>query len=228
RRAERLDADRGAAPDGGGAGRAVSARVRPPLAARHAGGGSCDWRRGRHRARRRELWPRTREAVHVLHPAVDAEHARPVRLLLARGVHDGALGAPADGGRCANGLRARVPVFDVGNRRRRKRRRDVRLSAAARRPAGLRLGRAHVTRQCEVGRITRVILKAPREAFESAAAIDAQWRALNFTAAPDLSRAAAEYEHFVDLLEAHEVAPTFLRDAGGLDSIYLLDASDID
>jgi N-dimethylarginine dimethylaminohydrolase len=82
-----------------------------------------------------------------------------------------------------------------------------------------------VTRQSEVGRLTRVILKAPREAFESAAAIDAQWRALNFTEAPDLSRAAAEYERFVDLLEGHEVATAFLRDAGGLDSIYVRDAS---
>ncbi len=82
-----------------------------------------------------------------------------------------------------------------------------------------------MTRQSEVGRLTRVILKAPREAFESAAAIDAQWRALNFTAAPDLSRAAAEYERFVDLLEGRQVATAFLRDAGGLDSIYVRDAS---
>lgn len=82
-----------------------------------------------------------------------------------------------------------------------------------------------MTRQSETGRLTRVILKHAHEAFESAGAIDAQWRALNFTSPPDLARASHEYERFVDLLEEHGAVPHFLRDPGGLDSIYVRDAS---
>lgn len=82
-----------------------------------------------------------------------------------------------------------------------------------------------MTCQSEVGRLTRVLLKHPRAAFESARAIDAQWRALNFTSAPDLARASDEYERFVDVLKGHGAIPYFLPDAGGLDSIYVRDAS---
>jgi N-dimethylarginine dimethylaminohydrolase len=82
-----------------------------------------------------------------------------------------------------------------------------------------------VTRQSETGRLTRVILKHAREAFDSADTIDAQWRALNFTSPPHLARASHEYERFVDLLTEHGVRVHFLRDPGGLDSIYVRDAS---
>ena len=82
-----------------------------------------------------------------------------------------------------------------------------------------------MTCQSEVGRLTRVILKHPRDAFESARAIDAQWRALNFTSAPDIERASDEYERFVDVLKGHGLVPHFVTDAGGLDSIYVRDAS---
>lgn len=80
-------------------------------------------------------------------------------------------------------------------------------------------------RQSEVGRLTRVILRHARDAFGSAEAIGAQWRALNFTSAPDLARAEAEYERFADLLTTQGVRTHFLTGAGGLDSIYVRDAS---
>ena len=83
------------------------------------------------------------------------------------------------------------------------------------------------TKPSEVRRLTRVVLKHPREAFGSAGAIAAEWRALNFTAPPDLDRAMAEFDHFVDLILSSGASIDFLPAASGcgLDSIYVRDAS---
>ena len=83
------------------------------------------------------------------------------------------------------------------------------------------------TEQSEVGTLTRLLLKHPREAFRSAAAIEQQWRALNFTAPPDLAGAVAEYDRFVSSLNVDGVVLHFLPEAGAtsLDSIYVRDAS---
>jgi N-dimethylarginine dimethylaminohydrolase len=79
----------------------------------------------------------------------------------------------------------------------------------------------------EVGRLTRVAVKHPRDAFVDAATIAAQWQALNFTAPPDLPRACDEHDRFVDILRGAGAAVDFLpRDpATTLDSIYVRDAS---
>jgi N-dimethylarginine dimethylaminohydrolase len=79
----------------------------------------------------------------------------------------------------------------------------------------------------EVARLTRVVLKHPRDAFVDAATIAAQWRDLNFTAPPDLARAMAEYDRLVEAIAASGTAIDFLpRDAATtLDSIYVRDAS---
>ncbi len=71
------------------------------------------------------------------------------------------------------------------------------------------------------------MLKHPREAFVDAATVEAQWRALNFTAAPDLSRAFAEYDRFVELISSTGAEIRFLPrdDRTTLDSIYVRDAS---
>ena len=83
------------------------------------------------------------------------------------------------------------------------------------------------TAQSETGAITRILLKHPRDAFRDAATIDGQWRALNFTAAPDIATAVAEYDQFVSLLNGRGVALDFLAasDETTLDSIYVRDAS---
>jgi N-dimethylarginine dimethylaminohydrolase len=83
------------------------------------------------------------------------------------------------------------------------------------------------TTPSEVRRLTRVVLKHPREAFGSAGAIAAEWRALNFTAPPDLDRAMAEFDHFVELILSSGTSIDFLPAASGcgLDSIYVRDAS---
>lgn len=83
------------------------------------------------------------------------------------------------------------------------------------------------TAQSEVGAITQLLLKHPRDAFRDVAAIERQWRALNFTAPPDLARAIDEYERFTASLADAGTRLHFLPASGGtgLDSIYVRDAS---
>lgn len=79
----------------------------------------------------------------------------------------------------------------------------------------------------ETGRLTRVVMKHARDAFEGDAAIARQWQTLNFTAPPELSRAIDQHDRFVDLVRQAGAEVTFLpADARtGLDSIYVRDAS---
>ena len=83
------------------------------------------------------------------------------------------------------------------------------------------------TAQSEVGAISRLLLKHPRDAFRDAASIEQQWRTLNFTAPPDLARAIDEYDRFVESLRRCGAAVDFLpvTETTGLDSIYVRDAS---
>jgi N-dimethylarginine dimethylaminohydrolase len=79
----------------------------------------------------------------------------------------------------------------------------------------------------EFGRLACVALKHPREAFVDGGTIVGQWRDLAFSAAPDFSRAVAEYETFLSLVRSSGTAVHLLpRDARTtLDSIYVRDAS---
>jgi N-dimethylarginine dimethylaminohydrolase len=79
----------------------------------------------------------------------------------------------------------------------------------------------------EYGRLTRIVLKHARDAFGDATAIGSQWRDLNFTAAPDLRRACAEYDAFVDTIAQTGAKLDFLPSSTEttLDSIYVRDAS---
>jgi N-dimethylarginine dimethylaminohydrolase len=79
----------------------------------------------------------------------------------------------------------------------------------------------------EVDRLAHVAVKHVRDAFIDQQTIAAQWRGLNFTAAPDFARAVDEYERFLDILRAADAAVCLLpRDARTtLDSIYARDAS---
>jgi len=83
------------------------------------------------------------------------------------------------------------------------------------------------TAQSETGRLTRVVLKHARDAFRSANDIAREWQALNFTSAPDLDRAIAEYDAFAAILRDHGAQIEFLARSGdlSLDSIYVRDAS---
>lgn len=79
----------------------------------------------------------------------------------------------------------------------------------------------------ETGRLRRVAVKHPRDAFRDAATIAAEWRALHYTAPPDFDRACAEFDSFVDVLRSGGAAIEWLPPADGttLDSIYARDAS---
>ena len=79
----------------------------------------------------------------------------------------------------------------------------------------------------DVDRLTRVLMKHPRDAFVDQSTIDGQWEALNFPAPPDLARAVDEFEHFVELVRSSGSDVLLLpRDPlATLDSIYTRDAS---
>ena len=83
------------------------------------------------------------------------------------------------------------------------------------------------TSQCEVGRVKRLIVKSPEQAFVSQAAIDAQWGSLNYLGPPDYARAMAEFDAFAELLDGFDIEvhrlPADKRT--GMDSIYVRDAS---
>ncbi len=83
------------------------------------------------------------------------------------------------------------------------------------------------TSQSEVGNITRLVVKHARDAFQSEKVIAAEWQALNFTAAPEFTRAIGQYEAFLALLRGNDCEITFLPPAGGagMDSIYVRDAA---
>lgn len=79
----------------------------------------------------------------------------------------------------------------------------------------------------EYDRLQSVLVKHVRDAFVDDATIAAQWKALNFTARPDLARAMDEYDRFLAILRSGGVAVHLLPrdDRTTLDSIYVRDAS---
>jgi N-dimethylarginine dimethylaminohydrolase len=83
------------------------------------------------------------------------------------------------------------------------------------------------TFQSDVGKIRTLIVKHARDAFVDEAAVDRQWQQLNYYGRPDLGRAAAEYDRFVELLQGFGIELDFLPQDGnvGLDSLYPRDAA---
>jgi N-dimethylarginine dimethylaminohydrolase len=83
------------------------------------------------------------------------------------------------------------------------------------------------TAQSEIGTISRVVVKHARDAFRSPQTIAEEWRALNFTSAPDFEEAVRQYDRFAELLSACGAALHFLPPSpgAGMDSIYVRDAS---
>jgi N-dimethylarginine dimethylaminohydrolase len=79
----------------------------------------------------------------------------------------------------------------------------------------------------EYGRLSSVLVKHAREAFVSQEQIGRQWKQLNFSAAPDFSRALAEYDRFLEVIALSGATIVRLprHDDVSLDSIYTRDAS---
>ena len=79
----------------------------------------------------------------------------------------------------------------------------------------------------EVGRLTRVLVKHPGDAFVDEATIAAEWKALGFAGPPALPAAIDEYEAFLEILRSAgaqiDVLPRDPRT--NLDSLYARDAS---
>ena len=79
----------------------------------------------------------------------------------------------------------------------------------------------------EYGTLVAAVVKHVRDAFVDEQTIAAQWKRLNYTAAPDLARAIDQQDRFIDILRSagatvHELP----RDPHTtLDSIYVRDAS---
>jgi N-dimethylarginine dimethylaminohydrolase len=77
---------------------------------------------------------------------------------------------------------------------------------------------------------TRVCVRHARDVFVDATRVEGQWRALNFTAAPDVARAAAQSDAFIEHLRAAGAPVTVLPSPADLntltlDAIYVRDAS---
>ena len=84
-----------------------------------------------------------------------------------------------------------------------------------------------ITAQSEVGALARVLVQHAWDAFASQATVDAGWRTLGFTSAPDFDRALREYEGFLEVLGRSDARVETLprgNDAT-LDSIYVRDAA---
>jgi N-dimethylarginine dimethylaminohydrolase len=79
----------------------------------------------------------------------------------------------------------------------------------------------------EYGRLSSVVVKHARDGFVDEQTIAAQWRALNYTDAPSLSRAIDEHDRFVEILRSSGAEVHLLprNDRTTLDSIYVRDAS---
>ena len=84
-----------------------------------------------------------------------------------------------------------------------------------------------MTRGAEVGTLRRVVVKHARTAFADPEEIARDWKALNFTAPPDVRLAAGEYDRFLDalVLTGTEVLQLPADPATTLDAIYTRDAS---
>jgi N-dimethylarginine dimethylaminohydrolase len=80
--------------------------------------------------------------------------------------------------------------------------------------------------QSDTQRITRILLKHPRDVWDEASVLD-QWKNLNYTAPPDPARARAEYDGFLKCFEALgiEVYLAPRNAVTGLDSVYVRDAA---
>ncbi len=79
----------------------------------------------------------------------------------------------------------------------------------------------------EYGRLERVALRHPREAFRSRDKIAREWQRLNYHAEPDFDRALAQYDSLVGIIEGAGAGIDFLPgdDALFLDSLYVRDAN---
>ena len=81
--------------------------------------------------------------------------------------------------------------------------------------------------QSEIAAVRSLLLKHPRDAWIGQGNVALLWRALNYASEPDLGRAVAEYEAFVELVRrtGPEIRYLPADPRTGLDSLYVRDAA---
>ena len=79
--------------------------------------------------------------------------------------------------------------------------------------------------QSMVDPIKRVLIKHPREAYQTQSKVDQQAPQLNYFGTPDFEKAISDYDKFVGLLESCDIEIHFLpeNDTTSLDSVYTHD-----
>lgn len=80
--------------------------------------------------------------------------------------------------------------------------------------------------QSMIGKIERVLVKHPRAAYVSDEKLSAEWAGLNYSGCPDYIKGVAEFENFIELLEAFITEINYLPEnaAVTVDSIYAHDS----
>ena len=83
----------------------------------------------------------------------------------------------------------------------------------------------HFGCQSMVGSLKRVLIKHPKDAYQSQAKINEQSRQLNYIGVPDYNKAIIAYERFVDFLKSSSIQIDYLPkdNITSLDSIYTHD-----
>jgi N-dimethylarginine dimethylaminohydrolase len=79
--------------------------------------------------------------------------------------------------------------------------------------------------QSEVGKIEKLLLKHPKDAFVSQKYINSNWQELNYIGCPDFNNAVEEYENFIELL-SRDIPEMFFapqNELTGMDSVYVHD-----
>ncbi|MCP4706615.1 MAG: hypothetical protein GY865_18605 [candidate division Zixibacteria bacterium] len=81
--------------------------------------------------------------------------------------------------------------------------------------------------QSEIGKIEKILIKHPKDAFVSQENINDQWSELGYTSSPVYNEALEEYEQFVNLLKSEIEDILFLppNNKTSIDSVYVRDTS---
>ena len=82
-------------------------------------------------------------------------------------------------------------------------------------------------RHSEVGALRTLVLKHPRQAWQSQKSVQRQWKSLRYLEEPDFVRAVEEYDRFLEIVRRSVPEIHFLPEspATGLDSVYVRDAA---
>jgi N-dimethylarginine dimethylaminohydrolase len=83
------------------------------------------------------------------------------------------------------------------------------------------------TAHSEYGKLKRLIMKRPRDAFRNESFLESQWKTHHYLSKPDFEAACMEYEYFEDLVARNGAQIDFLFDSEevSIDSVYCRDAA---